>query len=184
MSVRRPETPERREVQNRGDPVQLPEGMHLRLASRQDRAAIRGLVRRARINPMGLDWRRFVVVQEARGEVVACGQVKPHGDGTRELASLVVTEGWRGKGLGRDIIEHLQRQSGPPLWLTCREGLVPLYTRFGFRRVQHPGDLSPYFRRLDRVAKAILRVLRPGEGLAIMLWPESCTSGETWSTDW
>jgi N-acetylglutamate synthase-like GNAT family acetyltransferase len=135
------------------------------------------MIRRAGINPLGLHWRRFVVV-EARESIIACGQVKVHGDSSRELASLAVAEGWQGTGLARAVIEHLQRQAGPPLWLTCREGLVPLYQRFGFREVTESGELSPYFRRLMRLARFILRIVRPEEGLAVMLWPESCTDRE------
>ena len=135
------------------------------------------MIRRAGINPLGLHWRRFVVV-EANGEVIACGQVRVHGDGTRELASLAVADGWQGKRLARAIIEHLQRQAGPPLWLTCREGLVPLYRRFGFGQVTASGELSPYFRRLIRVARVLFKIMRRQEGLAVMRWPESCTNSE------
>ncbi len=156
----------------------LPSGLRLRAATAADRPAIRRLIRQARINPMGLDWHRFVVIEDQGGGIVACGQVKPHGDGARELASLAVAEGWRGRGLARAVIEHLKRRAGPPLWLTCREGLVPLYARYGFVRVTARGEMTPYFRRLDRLARHILRLLPPGEGLAIMVWQESCTSEE------
>jgi GNAT superfamily N-acetyltransferase len=150
----------------------------LRAATAADQPAIRRLIRQVRINPMGLDWHRFVVIEDPGGGIVACGQVKPHGDGARELASLAVADGWRGRGLARAVIEHLKRRAGPPLWLTCREGLVPLYARYGFVRVTARGEMTPYFRRLDRLARQILRLLRPGEGLAIMAWQESCTSEE------
>lgn len=153
----------------------LPEGVSLRPARASEQAILRAIIRRARINPLGLNWQRFVVVADQQGSVVACGQVKPHRDGTRELASLAVVEAWQGKGLARAIIEHLQQVSGPPLWLTCRERLAPLYRRFGFQQVQRSADMSPYFRRLDRVAKTILRFARQGGGLAVMLWQESCT---------
>ena len=152
----------------------LPGGAVMRPAKAADQAAIRRLIRMAGINPLGLDWRRFVVV-EAQGDVFACGQVRAHGDGSRELASLAVAQDWQGKGVGRAIIEHLQRQAGPPLWLTCREGLIPLYQRFGFRAVTDASDLSPYFQRLMRVARLVFRIVRPKEGLAVMHWPESCT---------
>ena len=36
--------------------------------------------------------------------------------------------------------------------------------------------MSPNFQRLDRLARLLLGFLRPGEGLAIMVWQESCTS--------
>lgn len=155
--------------------ARLPEGLFLRPARESEQVILRAIIRRARINPLGLSWRRFVVVADRQGSIVACGQVKPHRDGTRELASLAVVDAWQGKGLARAIIEHLQQAWGPPLWLTCRERLAPFYQHFGFQRVQRSADLSPYFRRLDRVAGAILRYARPGEGLAVMLWQESCT---------
>lgn len=180
-------TPPRGPVRENGSPVDawtalaatgLGFGLRMRTAAAADQPVIRGLIRRVRINPMGLDWHRFVVIEDQGGGIVACGQVKPHGDGARELASLAVTKSWRGRGLARAIIEHLKRRAGPPLWLTCREGLVPMYVRFGFVRVTAREEMTPYFRRLDRLARQILRLLRPGEGLAIMAWQESCTSEE------
>lgn len=153
-----------------------PEGvLHIRPATAADAPAVHALIRRARINPTGLDWRRFLVAEGPEGMILACGQVKPHGDGTLELASVAVDESWRGRGAARAIIERLQRRAGPPLWLTCRAGLEPMYTRFGFRRVHDRRVMSPYFRRLDRLARLLLGILRPGEGLAIMVWQESCT---------
>ena len=86
--------------------------------------------------------------------------------------------GWRGRSSST-----LQRRAGPPLWLTCREGLVPLYRRFGFREVTEARELSPYFRRLMRLVRVILRVVRPEEGLAVMLWPEFCTNREVQPVD-
>ncbi|MCJ7676356.1 MAG: hypothetical protein MUO35_01375 [Anaerolineales bacterium] len=60
-------------------------GLRMRTAAAPDQPVIRGLIRRVRINPMGLDWHRFVVIEDQGGGIVACGQVKPHGDGAREL---------------------------------------------------------------------------------------------------
>jgi N-acetylglutamate synthase-like GNAT family acetyltransferase len=148
-----------------------------RPATSADARAVRSLVRRVRINPTGLDWRRFLVAEGPDGDIFACGQIKPHGDGTLELASVAVDESWRGRGAARAIIERLQRRAGPPLWLTCRAGLAPMYARFGFHRVDDRRAMSPYFRRLDRLARMLLGILRPGEGLAIMVWQDSCTSG-------
>jgi N-acetylglutamate synthase-like GNAT family acetyltransferase len=150
--------------------------LRFRPATAADAREVRELIRRVRINPTGLDWRRFLVAEGPDGGIVACGQIKPHGDGTLELASVAVAEGWRGRGAAREVVQRLQRQAGPPLWLTCREGLEAMYARFGFRRVRDRQRMSPYFRRLDRLARVLLGVVRPGEGLAIMVWQESCTS--------
>ena len=67
----------------------MPE-VSFRPAVRSDAAGIRRMVRGERLNPFSLDWRRFIVAEDENGSVVACVQVKPHGDGSRELASLVV----------------------------------------------------------------------------------------------
>jgi len=104
----------------------------LQAATLAQQDEIKALIRAARINPLGLDWRRFVVVPDGNGRVIGCGQIKPHRDGSWELASVVVAPTWRGQGVARAVIEHLLTGSPRPLWLTCVSPLVPFYTRFGF----------------------------------------------------
>lgn len=101
--------------------------------------------------------------------MIGCGQVKQHRDGARELASIAVVESWRGRGVAGAIIRRLMQAEGSRLYLTCRAGLGPFYHHFGFREAA-PDELSPYFRRLSRLAN-ILRYLRlmPGEGLLVMI---------------
>jgi N-acetylglutamate synthase-like GNAT family acetyltransferase len=121
----------------------------LRPALQEDVAAIRRLVRTGGINPFGLHWPRFIVIENKEG-VVACGQVKSHGDGTLELASIAVDSAERGKGHARRIIEHLIQANHGPLYLTCRASLGALYEKFGFHRLD-PQEMSPYFRRLSSI---------------------------------
>lgn len=149
--------------------IDLPSGVLLRHAERADAVRIRRLIHQVGINPLALDWRRFILAVDAGGQVLACAQIKPHADGTRELASLAVVPQFRGLGLARALIVTLQAQAGPPLYLTCRSGLEPLYTRFGFRPLTDP-ELPPYFRRLRKIANLILSVLRSPDGLSIMRW--------------
>ena len=85
----------------------------LRPAAAEDLAAIKKLVRTARINPTGLKWDRFSVIENDLGEVIACGQIKPHFDGSDELASLVVDPDYRGYGHARSLLEH-QNTYGMP----------------------------------------------------------------------
>ena len=73
----------------------------VRAAQPEEAQSIQQLIRASRLNPTGLDWRRFVVAEDQNGEFVGCGQVKPHRDGSQELASLAVAEAWR-KTLHRD----------------------------------------------------------------------------------
>lgn len=145
------------------------DGYTLRLARAQEDPAIRKLIHQVGINPLGLHWQRFVLAVDSEGAMIGCGQVKQHGDGSRELASIAVVEGWRQKGVARAIILHLIDSVQGRLYLTCRVGLGPFYQRFGFREAAMH-ELSPYFRRLNKLV-SIFRFLRlmPGEGLLIML---------------
>lgn len=127
------------------------------------------MVHAARLNPLGLDWRRFFVAVDESGEVVACVQEKPHGR-VRELASLVVAPDRRGEGIGREMVAYLQRQTTPPLWLVCRSTLVPFYQHCGFEEVDERSEMPIYFRLL-RTVFDLGRRWRPSRAyLAVMLW--------------
>lgn len=139
----------------------------LRPAARADAAAIRRLIYTEKLNPISLDWRRFLVAVNESGAVVGCIQVKPHGDGTRELASLVVQPAYRGQKLASRLIEKVLSGETGPLYLTCRGSLEPFYRRFGFSLVP-TDDLPPYFARLARFVALVRRVARLPEGMAIM----------------
>ncbi len=122
----------------------------LRPARESEARAIVDLIHRTGINPFGLEWRRFVVIVDDRGRLLACGQIKLHGDGSRELASIAVQPDARGRGLARQVIEHLICGQPAPLYLTCRDELQPFYEKFGFR-VLVRSEMPPYFRRLSRL---------------------------------
>ena len=141
----------------------------LRKARATDQAAIRRLVFQARINPRGLNWRRFVVAVDERQRVIGCGQIKPHRDGSRELASIVVEPGRRLGGVGSAVITHLMT-AGPPLWLVCRSRLIPYYRRFGFREIHEPQASLPHFRRILRLGRWLGRLLPPGDLPSVMVW--------------
>jgi amino-acid N-acetyltransferase len=137
-------------------------GFSLRAAEAADAGAIRELILRVRINPTGLDWRRFILAVTPQGEMIGCGQVKPHGDGTYELASIAVAPAWRGRGVARAVIEALLAANPGPLYLTCRPHLETFYQKFGFSRLALD-DLPPYFRRLERLSGALVGLhLMPG----------------------
>ena len=85
----------------------------VRRTTAEDQAAITRLVRQARLNPRGLDWRRFVIA-EAGGAPIGVAQVRRHPDGGRELASLVVLSEHRDRGVaGRMIDALLPDEPGP-----------------------------------------------------------------------
>lgn len=139
----------------------------LRRALAEDAAEIKRLVRAARINPMDLDWRRFLVASGPGESLAACGQVKPHSDGTFELASIAVQPELRGIGLARLVIERLLAESPRPLYLTCRSGLEEFYRKFGFR-VLPSEELTPYFRRIQKLAGVLMGAVHEAETLLVM----------------
>lgn len=147
--------------------------MHtLRPATQADQPAIKALIREVGINPMGLDWRRFLVAVDEDGRFIGCGQVKPHKDGTRELASIAVVREWRRRGVAGDIIERLKAEHGRPLWLTCRSTLVPFYQPFGFVEITDVNQMSSYFRRAKRFVNLLVALTRSKIYMAVMLWSE------------
>ncbi len=129
----------------------MDDAVKLRDAVKADFPAIRALVRQTGINPLGLDWRRFIVAESPAGAFIGCGQLKPHSDGSLELASLAVVPAWRDRGVARLIIQALRAKAPRPLYLTCRGALGPFYEKFGFRVLRHD-EMPPYFRRLSRLA--------------------------------
>ena len=129
----------------------------LRPASKEDFPAIRALIRTVGINPIGLDWRRFVVAVTPNEKVIGCGQVKPHSDGSRELASIAVRPAFRRQRIAQAIIEHLLAENPPPLYLICRNGLGSFYKRFGFYAVQE-NEMPQYFRHLMRAARLFRKI--------------------------
>ncbi len=142
----------------------------LRPAQAADFPAVRALIHAAQINPMGLDWRRFTLAVDDQGRMIGCGQIKPHSDGTRELASIAVIPAWRERGVASAIIQYLLTIAPPPLYLTCRASLGLFYARFGFRRILPP-DLPPYFRRIERLARGLQRLgAFKGQEMWVMKW--------------
>jgi N-acetylglutamate synthase-like GNAT family acetyltransferase len=142
----------------------------LRPATEQDAPAIHSLIREARINPTGLDWRRFLLAVVAEGEVIGCGQLKPHSDGSLELASIAVSRDWRGKGVARAIIGHLLSGKKGDIYLMCRSELGSMYEKFGFSTVQE-AEMPRYFRRISKMAGLIELLRREGSGLLVMKRP-------------
>ncbi len=147
------------------DPQSIP--VLIRPALRSDAAAIRRLIWKAGINPTGLDWRRFTVAVAPDGELLGCGQIKPHRDGSRELASIAVWPQWRGRGVARKIIERILAENPPPLYLTCRSSLQSFYEQFHFR-VLSIAEMPPYFHRIMRFVAWMRRIWSSPEPLLVM----------------
>jgi N-acetylglutamate synthase-like GNAT family acetyltransferase len=140
----------------------------IRPAERKDFPTIRSLIHTVHINPIGLDWRRFLVATTPQGDLLGCGQIKPHTDGSREMASLAVKEQARGQGVARKVIEALLAlEPQRPLYLMCRTRLKLLYNKFGFHAIWLE-EMPPYFQRISRVERIINSKAQPDDRLLVM----------------
>ena len=128
----------------------------IRPATVADQPAITAIVRAARLYPRDLNWLRFLVA-EADGQVVGVGQVKPHNDASRELASLAVIPEQQAQGIGSALIDALVAREAGAVYLMCMDWLEHYYERFGFRRLGR-ADLPPAFRTIARFAPALALV--------------------------
>lgn len=139
----------------------------IRPARESESGQIRNLIHLVGINPMGLDWERFVVAANSQDEMIGCGQLKPHGVDILELASLAVYPEHRGQGVARAIIEYLLANGPRPLYLMCRSSLGPLYEKFGFYAISY-NEMPRYFQRISKLTGLATTLLQHNEGLLIM----------------
>ena len=139
----------------------------IRPARETDFAQIKDLIHSSGINPLGLDWKRFIVAVDEHDEMIGCGQLKPHGQDVLELASIAVYPEHRGKGIARAIIEHLLKDSPRPLYLMCQSSLGPLYEKFGFHALSYE-DMPRYFQRISKLAGLVTTLALREERLLIM----------------
>jgi N-acetylglutamate synthase-like GNAT family acetyltransferase len=139
----------------------------IRPAHETEAALIRHLIHQVGINPVGLDWKRFVVAVDDRDKMLGCGQLKPHGQEILELGSIAVYPEYQGKGIARAIIEHLLRDSPRPLYLMCESSLGSLYEKFGFRPISYE-EMPRYFQRISKLAGLATTLAQREERLLIM----------------
>jgi N-acetylglutamate synthase-like GNAT family acetyltransferase len=139
----------------------------IRPAREKESRQIHELIHLVGINPMGLDWKRFVVAVNDQDEMIGCGQLKPHGQEVLELASIAVYPEHQGKGVARAIIEHLLKDSPRPLYLMCESSLGPLYEKFGFRGISYE-EMPRYFQRISKLAGFVTTLAQREERLLVM----------------
>lgn len=102
------------------------------------------------IAPGGL----FVVVEEGAGNIVGSAGLLPKGDGVVELRKMYLDAAWRGRGLGRRLLDDLldrARTAGYRRVSLETAGVlveaIGLYRRYGFK----PTGESPETGRCDQV---------------------------------
>ncbi len=128
----------------------------IRPATANDQRAIWAWVWRTGLNPLNLNWRNFVVA-EVEGRLAGFGQLRPHRDGSLELASLVVRPAYRRQGIGSRIVRALLAGQRGPIYLFCESKLQPYYARTGFQPIRDT-ELPPALARMYRMATWLMRL--------------------------
>ncbi|MBX3049944.1 MAG: GNAT family N-acetyltransferase [Caldilineaceae bacterium] len=138
----------------------------LRPASREERWLIVRRILREKLDPTKLDWRKFVVAEDANGAILGFAQMKDWGQGVREFGSLVVEAESRGQGIGGKLLAHFLDEFPRPVYLFCGGHNVAYYLRFGFRRLkqeyeipgplQHKWRMAQFFSRLFKANVALM----------------------------
>jgi N-acetylglutamate synthase-like GNAT family acetyltransferase len=140
----------------------------LRPATAADQKTIVKIVKAAQINPADIKWRHFVVaVDDETGQIVSIGQIKKHGDGSEELASIATVPDYQRRGLAHQVIERLLAGHPERLFLTCLSTMSPFYEQFGFRVIDE-SEMTPYYRRLVKIVKAYEVLSKSGRELRVM----------------
>jgi N-acetylglutamate synthase-like GNAT family acetyltransferase len=139
----------------------------LRPARETESRAIKELIHFVGINPMGVDWKRFIVAVNPQDRILGIGQLKPHREDILELASIAVYPEYRGQGIARAIIEQLLKDGPRPLYLMCESSNGPLYEKFGFRSISYD-EMPRYFRRISKLAGLANKLAHSNESLLIM----------------
>ena len=140
----------------------------IRPATAADQNNIKAIIKEVQINPMDLKWPNFVLaIDPSSGAIVGTAQIKRHGDGSPELASIATIPSHRQQGVAHQLINHLLAQHSGRLYLTCLEMMGPFYEQFGFRKIS-VDEMTPYFRRLSRIAGALNFAGKEGRRLLVM----------------
>jgi amino-acid N-acetyltransferase len=145
-------------------------GIRVRRATPPDQPTIRAMVHAERLNPSDLRWSNFMVAVADEDIVGAC-QMRRHADGSRELGSLVVARGLRGRGIARRLIDALLAAEPGPVWMITAEGFACACARWGFRPID-PRSAPVKVRRNWRLG-SLVRILsmmmrRPMRRLVIL----------------
>lgn len=139
----------------------------IRPALESESTRIKELIDKVGINPAGLVWTRFLVAVDDRGQVIGCGQIKPHGQDIRELASIAVHPDYLGQGIARMVIENLLRETPRPLYLICVSHNGAMYEKFGFRALADE-KMPRYFSRIKKIFNLADIFRKTGEELLVM----------------
>ncbi len=107
----------------------------IRSATRADAPSIPALMRGERVNPTGIDWRRFVLAERDE-QVIGCVQLRPAGPDAVEVGSLVVRRDLRRQGLGGRLVQSAAARAGARRVLAVVPAArIPWWEGHGIRRI-------------------------------------------------
>ena len=100
--------------------------------------AERGLMLPKTLEFLNRNFREFVVAVDAHGKVLGCGALRVYTPQLAEVASLAVSEDAHGLGVGRGVVQQLEKEAGKlgigtVFALTLQDGF---FHRLGFRTVE------------------------------------------------
>jgi len=148
-------------------PCDAPVTVRRALAGDQDE--IVALVRSEPLNPNGLHWHRFVVACDAQG-LIGAAQLRHNGDGSHELASLVVRPHARRRGVAAQMIELLVNGRHGRVFAVTRRANLGRFARWGFAEIDARGAARDVqLRRLIGQLASVLSLLRGSRPSALVV---------------
>ncbi len=92
---------------------------------------------------------QFTVARDTNQKIIGCARLKPYPRFV-ELASLAISNEWRGSGIGREIIGRLIRAHQGPIYLVCENHLIGFFREFGFDAIPISDMLPGLESKLER----------------------------------
>ncbi|MGB1285643.1 MAG: GNAT family N-acetyltransferase [Aggregatilineales bacterium] len=106
----------------------------IRDANADDFETIKQMVKDARLDPLGLKWQNFLVV-EHDGQIIAIAQIRRH-RGCNELGSLITLHDYQKQGIAGQLMSKIEKRTGSPLYLVCMNKMKPYYERYGYQEIR------------------------------------------------
>lgn len=135
-------------------------------AKRKDLSGIISFLESVRGDTSEISFNQFIVAKDD-DKLIGCVRIKEMADDCLELASLVVLEEYRGKGIGSKLIkEILKKEKRRPIYLLCFMERKNFYSNLGFTLIEKeslPDVLKKEYERvfdnLKKLNKEILSMV-------------------------
>ena len=124
--------------------------MFVTRATRHDKADLEELLDGHGWGDSNLDEGTAFIARD--GLVVGCVRLIEVAPQTVVVDDVLVKEGRRGEGIGRQMMQAAMNARGGTLYLCCHEDRLRFYSHFGFEPIgikQAPEDVVDYWRKVD-----------------------------------